>query len=308
MTKQRPLAPDVAAVLEAWRPRGWADADRRVLEPLMDTVRHWVAATSPENVKRARWLLRCTAGLTVWAYRSLGTSDVRTVLNPNNIEYWTMIVNAHRATTWRENARWALRAVGRAANPGAWPSPSPQVGRSAIASPYGGAEEKCYLRVAKLPGRLNRTERLWIVASALGAGLNGKEVAVAQVEDIVDVGNGRLAVRVRGKHSRLTPFRAPHTELVHLALQGTGSGRFIQAGGRNLVYNICARLDPGSGGGLVLRRARSTWILAHLLAGTPLPVLRQVAGPLSTNTLDGLLGHIKTAFDETEAVREALRA
>ena len=79
-------------------------------------------------------------------------------------------------------------------------------------------------------------------------------------------------------------------------------------GDANLVYNICARLDPGSGEGLVLRRARSTWILAHLLAGTPLPVLRQVAGPLSTNTLDGLLGHIKTAFDETEAVREALRA
>ena len=64
----------------------------------MGDVRGWVAATKPKNVKQARWLLRCTAGLTVWAYRSLGTSDVRTVLNPNNIEYWTMIVNAHRAT------------------------------------------------------------------------------------------------------------------------------------------------------------------------------------------------------------------
>ena len=309
MVKRAPvLAPDVTRVLERWQPVGWTDDDLRVLEPLMGTVRSWVAAAGPKNPEQARWFLRCTAGLAVWASRSLGTSDVRTVLNPNNVEYWTMTVNAHRATTWRNNARWALRAVGRAANPVAWPSPSPQVGKSAIASPYGGAEDKCYLRVAKLPGRRNRTERLWIVASALGAGLNGKEIAVAQVEDLEEVGTGRLAVRVRGKHSRLTPFRPPHTELVHLALQGTGSGRFIQAGGRKLVYNICARLDPGSGEGLVLRRARSTWILAHLTAGTPLAALRQVAGPLSMNTLDGLLGHIKTAFDETEAVREALRA
>ena len=309
MVKRAPvLAPDVTRVLERWRPGGWTHDDLRVLESLMGAVRGWVAAAGPKNPNQARWFLRCTAGLAVWAYHSLGTSDVRTVLNPNNIEYWTMTVNAHRATTWRNNARWALRAVGRAANPVAWPSPSPQVGRSAIASPYGAAEENGYLRVAKLPGRRNRTERLWIVASALGAGLNGREIAVAQVEDLEEVGTGRLAVRVRGKHSRLTPFRPPHTELVHLALQGTGSGRFIQAGGRKLVYNICARLDPGSGEGLVLRRARSTWLLAHLAAGTPLAALRQVAGPLSMNTLDGLLGHAKTAFDETEAVREALRA
>ncbi len=253
-------------------------------------------------------MLRCTAGLTVWAHDYFGVSDVRTVLSLDNIEYWTMTVNAHRPTTWRENARWALKAVGRAANPRAWPSPSPQVGRSAIASPYRAAEEMCYLRVAKLPGRRNRTERLWVVAAALGAGLNGREIAVAQVEDLVEVDAGRLALRVRGKHPRLTPFRPPHTELVHQALQGTTGGRFIRVGGRNLVYNICARLDPGNGEGLVLRRARSTWILAHLTAGTPLAALRQVAGRLSANTVDGLLGHIETALDEKEAVREALRA
>ena len=149
----------MVSVLEAWRPRGWSDDDRRVLDPLMDTVRRWVAAASPRNVKQTRWMLRCTAGLTVWAYGYFGVSDVRTVLSPGNIEYWTMTVNAHRPTTWRENARWALKAVGRAANPRAWPSPSPQVGRSAIASPYRAAEEMCYLRVAKLPGRRNRTDR-----------------------------------------------------------------------------------------------------------------------------------------------------
>ena len=33
----------------------------------------------------------------------------------------------------------------------------------------------------------------------------------------------------------------------------------------------------------------STWLVAHLTAGTSLAVLRMIAGPLSANTLDGLL-------------------
>ncbi|MDE0352057.1 MAG: hypothetical protein OXM57_05160 [bacterium] len=308
MSRQRTLAPDVERVLETWQPHGWAETDRRLLEPLMDTVRGWVSAAGPENAERARWQLRCTASLVVWVYRHLGTCDVRTVLHPANVEHWTMEVNSHRSGTWRDNARSALRAVGRAANPREWPSPSRQVGRTGIATPYTAKEELAFRRAAKLPGRQNRPERLWILAAALGGGLNGKEITVAHVDDLFEVDTGRLAVRVRGKNPRLTPIRHQYTDIAHQALQRTGEGRFIPAGGRNLVYNICARLDPGGGEGLALRRARSTWLVAHIQAGTPLPVLKQVAGRLSMNTLDGLLGHIENTLDDTETAREALRA
>ena len=309
MAKRTPvLAADVTRVLDRWRPTGWSDDDLQALEPLMGTVSGWVAAAGPKNPERARWFLRCTAGLAVWASRSLGTSDVRTVLHPTNVDYWSMKVNSHRTMGWRENTRWVLQAVGRAANPAAWPSPSLQVGRRDIAAPYTATEELAYLRAAKLPGRRNRTERLWIVAGALGGGLNGKEIAVARIEDVLEVGSERLAVRVRGNNSRLTPVRHEYTDMAWRTLNGAGEGRFIQAGGRNLVYNICARLDSGNGQGLVLRRARSTWILAHLTAGTSFAALRRVAGSLSANTLDGLLGHIADPLDDTEAVREALRA
>ena len=309
MVKRTPvLAPDVARVLERWQPVGWSEDDLRVLESLMGTVRSWVAAADPKNPKQARWFLRCTAGLAVWAHRYLGTSDVRTVLHPANVDYWTMTVSSHRAATWRENSRWTLQAVGRAANPGAWPSPSIQIGKTSIAAPYTAGEELAYLRAARLPGRKNRTERLWILAGSLGAGLNGREIAVARVGDLLEVGAGGLAVQVRGNNPRLTPFRRQYTNVVRRAFQDIGDGRFIPAGGRNLVYSTCARLDPGNGQGLVLRRARSTWLLAHLTAGTSFAALRRVAGPLSANTLDGLLGHIADPLDDTEAVREALRA
>ena len=303
-----PLPSDVTVVLERWHPGGWTDDDRQVLEPLMGTVRDWVAAARPQNAERARWFLRCTAGLTVWVYRSLGTTDVRTVLRPENVEYWVFKVNSHRSMGWRENVLWTLRTVGRAVYAEAWPSPARQIGRSAIAVPYTAREELAFRRTAKLPGRLNRTQRLWIVAGALGAGLQGKQVATARVEDLSEVDTGRLAVRVRGKNPRLTPIRNQYTALARLAVQGAGEGRFVQNGGRNLVYNICARLDPGDGEGLVLRRTRSTWLLAHLAAGTPLPALKQIAGPVSMNTLDGLLGNMELTLDHTEAAREALRA
>ena len=58
---------------------------------------------------------------------------------------------------------------------------------------------------------------------------------------------------------------------------------------------------------LSLRRARSTWLTAHLEAGTSLPVLREVAGPLAAATLDDLLG-ATTDVSPEQAVTEALRA
>ena len=48
--------------------------------------------------------------------------------------------------------------------------------------------------------------------------------------------------------------------------------------------------------------------MAHLLAGTSLAVLRKIGGPLSANTLDGLLRYTVTAIDEETAALGALGA
>ena len=207
------LAPDMTRVLEGWRPDGWSDDDLRALESVRETVRDWVVKAPPGNPHVARRLLRTTAMLTLWAHRTLGTTDVRTVLDPRNVEYWVMKVNSHRSPAWRENARGALRSVGRAANPAGWPAPR-QVGRLTIAAPYPQPEKKAFVRAAKLAGRSNRAGRLWVVAGAFGGGLSGRELDRARVDDIIEVANGRLAVRTRGPKARLVPFRKGYTKLV----------------------------------------------------------------------------------------------
>ena len=81
-----------------------------------------------------------------------------------------------------------------------------------------------------------------------------------------------------------------------------------QATTAHAVHVVTRRLGPVNTQGLSLRRARSTWLSAHLVAGTPLASLRRVAGPLSSNTLDGLLGYANASTDDMTAVTGALGA
>ncbi len=60
-------------------------------------------------------------------------------------------------------------------------------------------------------------------------------------------------------------------------------------------------------GHLYLTRARSTWLQAHLLAGTPLAALRVIAGPLSLNTLTQLLSVATQNVDPEDAARQGLK-
>ena len=83
--------------------------------------------------------------------------------------------------------------------------------------------------------------------------------------------------------------------------------RFVRARGKNAVSQIAAGLDFGRGG-LSLRRARTTWLTAHLLAGTPYHALRAIAGSLSAKTLGELVELAVERIDAEQAVIEGLRA
>ena len=302
------LDPEVKNRLERWRPTTWNDEDVRTLEPLLPELRSWVEKANPSGIQQAVRLLRAAAGIAKWAVGALGTTDPTVVLHPNNVEHWTMTVNAHQPRGWRENKRGTLRALGRANNPAAWPPPTRKIGKQEIAQPYTPREEAVFRLVAKLRGRHDRSRRLWIVAAALGAGLLGTEIATTRTGDLKSITGGRLTVRVRGRNPRLVPIRNDYTNLARAAADTAPTDRFIPNEGRNAVHWVTGRLDPGNGQGLSLRRARSTWLVAHLLAGTPLPVFRKIAGPLAANTLDVLLGYAVTAIDDETAVMGALGA
>ena len=301
------LPPDVMRVLERWHPQEWSDSDLRALEQVRDTVTEWVAKAAPRNPFVARRMLRTSAMLAVWAHQTWGTVDVATVLDPRNVEHWVMSVNSDRSAGWRENARGALRAVGRAAYPAGWPTPR-QGGRQTVAVPYTQVEETWFVQTARLAGRSNRAARLWVVAGAFGGGLNGTEITAATIDDFEEIANGRLVVTTRGAKARMVPIRRAYTDLTREALEHCPADRLIRTAGRNIVYWISSELDTGDGEGLSLRRSRTTWLQAHLLAGTPLPALRRIAGPLSANTVDKLLIDAAAGLDNNTAVIEGLRA
>ena len=254
-----------------------------------------------------RNLLWATARLAAWAYRTLGSLDAAIVWHPHNVTHFVSYVCAGRSRRWRQSARSALQRVGRAVNPGGWwPPILPEVGRAAVAVPYPPGDENLFALDAVMPGRAHRAACMWTVAAAFGAGLTGIALAAAGPRDLIEMCGGRLAVRVGGTRSRIVPVRDAYTEMVRDAAQATTGGRFISGAACN-VHNIASRLGPGDSG-LVLRRARSTWLAAHIKAGTPLAALRIIAGPVGAQTLDGLVAHVCAGLSAQDAVLLGLDA
>ena len=87
-----PLPAEVAEVLEHWRPTKWSENDRRILEPLLPTIRTWVQQMDLFNAHKTRGLLRAASGMVVWSMRSFGNADPTVVFHPSNVETWTMTV------------------------------------------------------------------------------------------------------------------------------------------------------------------------------------------------------------------------
>ena len=167
--------------------------------------------------------------------------------------------------------------------------------------------------MASLSGRDDRAGRLWVTGASLGAGLSGAGIVAAHTSDATEV-DGGLVIEVRGKHQRLVPVRQVWADTVREAvataetIETVEEGRFVAASGRCAIYDLVGRLAPVNGDALSLRRARSTWLTAHLMAGTPLGVLRVIAGPVSVNTLNVLLDGAAEGLDCETACRRGFDA
>ena len=147
-----------------------------------------------------------------------------------------------------------------------------------------------------------------MVAATLGAGLLSPAIAAAETSDVIDLGGGRVGVQVRGRHPRVVPVRRDYTSLVTEALGLVGGERLVSASHRTAVYTLCRQVGFGGHGSLSVRRARSTWLVAHLRARTSLAVLRQIAGPVSCDTLTALLTASASGLDPIAAASEGLGA
>ena len=301
------LSPPAAATVQKWRPAGLDAEQRAALPMVMSHVRCWVATAEPATAKTARTLLWATTRLAVWAHLVVGSVDPTIVLHPHNIQHFVSYVSADESPAWRHAMRSALTRVGRAVNPDGWAPLLPQFGRKGPPAPYSHEMEAGFGLAAVMPGRPHRAARMWVVCAGFGLGLRGPEIALAGPHDFVSIIGGRLAVRVGGRNPRLVPLRAAYTDMALRTAQAADGDRFITAQGKGAVHSIAERLAFAEES-LSLRRARNTWLTAHLQAGTPLPALRVLAGPMSATTLNALLDHVVTTVSADEAIMQGLRA
>ena len=133
------LSPAVCRVLESWWPAR-LDPDDAAAYLVLPVVRAWVAAAAPATAKAERPLLWATPRLAVRAHLTLGSVDPTIVLDPHNVQHFTMHVNATMSPGWQHQMRSALLRVGRAVSPQGWAPSPPQAGLAAAA---------CTLHVAR---------------------------------------------------------------------------------------------------------------------------------------------------------------
>ncbi len=302
------LAPEIADAINSYSPSRQTVKDPSAVAELLAFARPLIAPADPANVVEARNMMTTLFGLAQWARTKGIPLRASVVLHHQNVRAWILDENKSRGEGWKKGTlRWAKR-VARAAGADGWPRNEIVLERAGPAEPYDADQEASFRQQAAQRHRMHRGHRLMVVAGSAGCGLSGPEIRQVRKRDLEDLGGGRIAVRVGGRHPRLVPCRAEYTPTLEMAASSTGDDHtpLVTGAGRNRVYQVADGFDARDGGGLSLPRARSTWLRAHLAAGTPLPALRRIAGPVSADTLKALAAPISDALGDDTAARQGL--
>ena len=309
---------DVTAKIARYRGRLSSEpGDLANWEDVRPTTQRWVGAARPENVNQAGRYLTAASGFAVYALQTLGATDLDEALTQDLVERYVRHYTGRpgstaRAPSSKSSLWWSLSALGRAVNPDAWPKSGMRTGPPAASLRYTADEEEVLLQSALMPAGKHTGARRIAVGMGNGCGARGPEIVAAVPDDFEDLDDGRIAVRLRGRYPRRVPIRAEFTDIVisgveaHLAAGKKAHEQFM-ADSSTLSY-VVGRLGAHGEGGLSLPRARATWICAQLEAGTPLPALRALAGPIAPHTLAQLLEQTGAGIDEEAALMQGLRA
>ena len=303
------FAASVPAVVSTWVPMNARGMDPRVRNKIESSVRDCVQRTGPTTVDAAHRMLRHSFGLSEWALTTLGTVDDETVYHPDNVALYVAEVAAQVSVAHQRDVLWILGQIGRVVAARFWPRARLTLPKTGPALPYNLNEEEAFRLAATLRREPVRAASSAVVSLTLGAGLLARDVQRVVVDDVVDMGAGRLAVWVsrNDQNARLVPVRSDYTDLLNETIEDSCGQRFITQTGKNAASGVARRIEVDGFGHFYLTRARSTWLQAHLLAGTPLAALRVIAGPLSLDTLTQLLGVAAQNVDPEDAARQGLK-
>ena len=126
----------------------------------------------------------------------LGTINSEIVYHLDNVDHYVSVANGHRSIHWQREARRTLTQIGRVVAPRFWPREHTKLPRTGPAVPYSLKEEDAFRLAATLKKESVRAASAAVVSLSLGAGLSAMHIQRATPGDVVDMGQGRLAIWV----------------------------------------------------------------------------------------------------------------
>jgi hypothetical protein len=231
--------------------------------------------------------------------------DVESVLDPDAVERFCAWAATHYSASTASTMRSRLRSLGPLLTKKAPWEPKPQpVSRKALTAPYSASEIEVILRDAGAQTTAARNRAATAIALlGLGAGLDARWTAKIHGIDVRRDGK-HVVVDVPDPAARIVVVRSRFANQLFNVAQRAGEEPLFNAKasrGKNVVSNLCPKIAIDRGRvHLSAARLRSSWIVAHLSAGTPMPVLIEAAGTKGFGSFDDLLPFVERQTELVE--------
>jgi hypothetical protein len=255
---------------------------------------------APQGRPQAESYAWALTGLACWGLKRGLIIDAEVLLHPDTVELYS--TGKHLSVKSQNTARSILRRIGpRLTKKAPW-QPTPKALKPlGIAPPYSNTD-LAMLRTdaARQSSEARRRASRSILCLGAGVGLDGRWCMDVRGTHVIQL-DELVVVDVGPPHPRRVAVLAEfEDELLELAAI---AGEDFLVGGearsKNKASRALARYDTGPGRPrLSASRARSTWLLHHLVIGTRLPELARAAGFKNVSSLDDLLPYVPLMDDD----------
>ncbi len=281
------------------------------VDPYLSLIQHLARTAEPVNAEDAAELLTALAGHAGYL-ASVGTPVTEdTLLDPGLVTRWVLHGLAHLTAGTTANYRSRLTRVAAAVH-GAPARPAPLYASDPVRPYDRGAEDGLGWWAAALPGALGQ-DLLVALGLTIGAGLTASQVPVVQGRHITRSFGSTVAVRIPcAKGWTVIPVRARYAKVLLDAAARSGPDEYVfraaapGRGGRNGISNLVDAADRQAGGKpeqlerFTPQRARATFIVRHLDAGTRVDMLMQIAGVKNLGAVDRYVRYMSPVGAATE--------
>lgn len=272
----------VGESIDAYAP---AAVHPEVWDLIAPQARRWVAMVPVEFGRQAVARLKPLAQYLAWRVEGgMDVTDPTVVFRADDIEWWVATGCGHLSGGSTASYRSALRTIGEyaAGTDTACPDRTTPIAKPDPREPYTDHEFAAVLgAIGGLRTGGARHNAMALVAPSRGAGLGLSDITGLVGTEIAVVHN-TVVINVSGPRPRQVPVLAAwEQELVRLAELCGDKPLFrpdrTQIGPRD-IERFCRRLAWIDAPRLSVTRARNTWIVEHLTAGTPIGVIAAAAG------------------------------